>query len=499
MASFLDPSTTSFSAVVERLLESMGPTMDTTPGSVVRTLSEAYAREMAVFYGMLALAHRSGYIDTAQGAALDNVVAILGVKRARGGRLTGQVEFSRAVAAAADIGIPAGRTVTGTTADGKPLPSFETVEDTAIRAGETRVLVGVQEVQDDAVPPDPNLTVINPGTLIVMPRSLLGVEAVTNLEPIRRTTQDETDDQLRARAKNALHDQGQGTLNAIAAAVRGQGVHDVTVRETAGGPAGIVEVVIGDPDVSGNAATIARIEAAVRAAKSAGIRVNLSYSQSVLLQPTFQVEPSDPTLDDRGFDRLRQTIAQALADFAAALPAGTTVGRRKLEAVLFGNAAVQNVTEIQMKTFTLSDLDHPEAASREVGPDRDWKMGPLETPVIDLDKKPPNIERFVPPIYQLNLVVTVETGDGRSSDVLRGDVTAAVGSFGDSLFDGNKSTLKFAELQAWLVGHARLTGLSTADVVTERTGLSTALKAGDVVMEDSWRLTVGRVDIVGAP
>src|SRR6185436_6807225 len=120
MASFLDPESTSYSAVVDRLLESMGPTMDTTPGSVVRTLVEAYAREMAVFYGMLALAHRSGYIDTAEGAALDSVVAVLGIKRARGGRLTGQVEFSRAVPAAADIGIPAGRTVTGTTADGKP-------------------------------------------------------------------------------------------------------------------------------------------------------------------------------------------------------------------------------------------------------------------------------------------------------------------------------------------------------------------------------------------
>src|SRR4029078_12743682 len=104
---------TSFSKIVERLLESMGTRLDSNTGSIARTLAEAYAREMATFYAMLELSHESGYLDTAKGGALDNVVALLGITRARAGRLTGSVEFSRTSPAPDDIGIPSGTRVTG--------------------------------------------------------------------------------------------------------------------------------------------------------------------------------------------------------------------------------------------------------------------------------------------------------------------------------------------------------------------------------------------------
>ena len=51
---------------------------DRNVGSVTRTLAESFAREFAVLYQQLLLVYKSGFIDTAQKDALDQVVAILG-------------------------------------------------------------------------------------------------------------------------------------------------------------------------------------------------------------------------------------------------------------------------------------------------------------------------------------------------------------------------------------------------------------------------------------
>ena len=57
------------------------PLNDLNVGSVVRSLLETVAVEMAVMYQHLAFIYDSAYIDTAQGSSLDKVVALVGVKR----------------------------------------------------------------------------------------------------------------------------------------------------------------------------------------------------------------------------------------------------------------------------------------------------------------------------------------------------------------------------------------------------------------------------------
>src|SRR3954463_10767416 len=86
---------------------------DVSAGSVVRTLMESFARELAVCYEQLDIVYRYAYLDTAAGVALDNVVALLGLERQRAGFLVGAVEFSRLLPAEADIAIPAGTLVAG--------------------------------------------------------------------------------------------------------------------------------------------------------------------------------------------------------------------------------------------------------------------------------------------------------------------------------------------------------------------------------------------------
>lgn len=84
---------------------------DFNPGSVVGTLARAVARELAALYGQMDEAYRRAFIDQATGVALDNVVALLGVRRHAALPATGEVTFFRKTAANNNIPIPAGTRV----------------------------------------------------------------------------------------------------------------------------------------------------------------------------------------------------------------------------------------------------------------------------------------------------------------------------------------------------------------------------------------------------
>ncbi|RKH68272.1 baseplate J/gp47 family protein [Corallococcus llansteffanensis] len=434
----------SFSAIVDRLLGSFGARMDTTPGSVLRILTEAYAREMATFYATLELAHRAGYLDTAEGDALDNVVELLGIRRARAGLLLGKVELRRSTPAPGDIDIPAGWRVTGVSLDSKPLPIFEALEDAVLRRGETRVVVPVQQAQEDTKEAA-EFQVINPGSLTVMPRPLPGIEAVTNPEPLQRHSEDETDDSLRARARAALRDTSKGTLEALAAAVREQGVQRVTVQEPSDGPPGVVEVIISDAGFEQNPEAVQRVEKAIRLTKAAGIRAQLRYARSIYLQPEFLVEPSDPELDAGGFERLAGALRDALASFIETLQAGENVSRRRLEAVLFAHPGVRQVSELQMKTFVRAPSGKggfelvAEDVSREYGAARDWRMDALQKATFDLKARPPRISRLRPPVYRLHLVVSRSVSDRRPAEAVQQAIRSTLEEYEALLAGGEKA------------------------------------------------------------
>ncbi len=472
---------TSFSAIVDRLLETLGPDIDKNAGSMARTLAESYGREMATFYAMLELAHRSGYVDTAEGAALDNVVAVLGIARARAGRLSGEVEFSRTSPAPEDIGIPAGRRVTGMLSENAPLPSFETLEDVVLRRGETRVVAPVREVQDDSDASRNAPPTVDPGKLNVMPRPVLGVEAVTNRAPIRRSGQDETDTHLRDRARTSLRDGELATLEAIAAAVRQQGVQQVTVREPPDAPPGVIEVLVGDPDFEHQPDGVQRVERAIRNSKAAGIRVRLGYSRTLYLRPTFKVEPVDADLDEAAFDRLRRELRQALARFVAGVPAGELLSRRRLEAILFAHPAVRHVSDITVRTYVWDAqrqvlVDGPR---RELG--EDWKFLPDEKPTIDLVKAPPDISRAKPLVYRLDLFVSLPGSDRRTPEQVRVSLRGAVEAYSARIITDARATKQAQATVAWDSLHATLRKEAGAEellfaTLTTDNGLSLALE-----------------------
>ena len=65
------------------------PITDLNVGSVARTLVEALSKELALLYAQLNLAYDSAFVETAAGASLDRVVALLSYERFRAGRPVG--------------------------------------------------------------------------------------------------------------------------------------------------------------------------------------------------------------------------------------------------------------------------------------------------------------------------------------------------------------------------------------------------------------------------
>ncbi|MFL9458441.1 hypothetical protein AB0758_46540 [Tolypothrix bouteillei VB521301_2] len=68
---------------------------DFNEGSVILTIVHAVARELALIYKQIGVAYDSAFIDEATGIALDNVVALLGVKRRQASKAEGEVTFFR--------------------------------------------------------------------------------------------------------------------------------------------------------------------------------------------------------------------------------------------------------------------------------------------------------------------------------------------------------------------------------------------------------------------
>jgi uncharacterized phage protein gp47/JayE len=183
---------------------------DRNPGSVVRTLAEAFAREFAVLSEQLDLVYDAAFVDTASGRDLEQIGALLGVDRRGATNARGQVVLRRSTPAPADIDVLAGTLVSTPQA---PLVTVETTETATLRRGTLSVAVPVQSVA-----PGP-AGVAAARSLTVLHRPILGVEEVTNPEPLSFGGGPEPDDELRSRIRRTLESGGRSTVGAIRGAL----------------------------------------------------------------------------------------------------------------------------------------------------------------------------------------------------------------------------------------------------------------------------------------
>ena len=179
------------------------PLTDINVGSAVRTLIETMSRELATQYQQLQIVYDSAFIETAEGSSLDKVAALVDTRRLRKGHAVGKIRISRRSGAQGAVFIPIGTPVT----DGKG-GRYLTSAEVQLLPNQTTMEVWVQGRTAGVEP-------VEAGTLTVLERAIAGIDRVTNDEPTYRATEDETDEQLRARARRAIHAAGKGTPDAI--------------------------------------------------------------------------------------------------------------------------------------------------------------------------------------------------------------------------------------------------------------------------------------------
>lgn len=314
--------------------DSSSPITDINVGSVSRTVCEAIGREIAVVYQQINETYRSAFIDTAQGRSLDLVVSILGITRKTKDFAVSQVTFFRDPAVEGSINIPIGTLLT--TAKGEA--TFVTTQLRTLQRGQVRIDVPVRA--GDPSPGEAGLVGADTITILVQP--IAGVTRVNNFEPTALAAEDETDEQLRARAKAALRGLGKGTLAALIQVIAEQRAQLTEVWEPNGPPArqtspGTVSLLVeSEPE------RFPSLQAAVAQTRAAGVQTTL-VARYIFIQPRLAVTLiSDGNLNDSGKAKVRDDVIAAIREAVEALTSGEAIAA---SAILEAIKAVKEVAK----------------------------------------------------------------------------------------------------------------------------------------------------------
>ncbi len=295
-------------------------------GSVVRTLLEAVALETAGLYAQMETVYRSGFIDTAEGGALDHVVAVLGLQRVKAGRNVAELELTRAKNTRGEILVPAGTRVL--TADGGI--EYETLADITLADGQPTAKGSARDLVEtnEAVPA---------ASLTLLAKSIAGIEAVTNRAPSTRLDRDETDEELRTRAKSFLAGSERGTLGAIQSAIAREGIlADVDDTQP-----GLIAILFHDDQLAPEQRK--RLEDAVRTVKPAGVAVQFTYGAAPLPVDLEIRLTTAQGLLDADLKRIQQDIRGRVTDYFAKLPTKAAGSLTKLIGLAMGVEGVEDV------------------------------------------------------------------------------------------------------------------------------------------------------------
>lgn len=301
---------------------------DATEGSVLRTLVEAFGRELAVCYEQLEAVYRASYLDTATAAALDRVVELLGVTRHQAGWLEGDVVFARQTPAPFDIDIPAGTLVAG-----KGVQAFETMLPAVLHEGQTSTRVPVRSLAPEGDRVDAN-------KLSILKRPIAGIETATNPGVLLPRREPETDEALRDRARNAIRGGRTATSSAIEQAVLELGIVEVSVFEDPE-RAGLVRVVLGDLDLSD--AELEQAAAVIEELRPVGVRVDTLRANPVWIRVRACVL-LERDLDAQATAGLRGRIEATIASHFNAMATNETVRWTKIRNLIASHPEVAEVT-----------------------------------------------------------------------------------------------------------------------------------------------------------
>jgi hypothetical protein len=339
-------------------VESRSPITDINVGSVTRTLSEAIGREIATVYQQINLAYLSGFVNTATGKSLDYVVSILDVVRKTAEFAEGLVTFFRSPGVDGNITIPVG--VRLTTATGAVV--FTSTQPRTLQRGQVRIDVPVRA--DDGFAGDAGL--VAAGAISEMSQPVAGIERVSNLDPTIRAAADETDNELRDRAKAALRSLGKATLAALDRVIReGRGTpveffDPNSPPDHRSAPGTVTVVVDAEPE------RLLSLLAAVHDTRAAGVLATL-LARYVFITPRIRATIT-PGISAPGKAQIALDMVAALQAYVDGLTAGVPADGAAMLAAVRAVAGVTTATIVDV-VVARADLSDPLAAGARV-PDR---------------------------------------------------------------------------------------------------------------------------------
>jgi len=373
---------------------------DVTEGSVVRTLTEVFARELAVCYQQLDKVYRFGYLETAEGVALDNVIALLGLKRYVAGHLEGSVTFTRRQPAPEDINIPAGTLVSG-----RDKPLFKTIQRVTLSQGGKQVSAKVSSVE-------PGEEAVEAAELSIMPRPIWGIEEVSNQGMLTQRQGAETDDEFRERARYAIHQANRGTVSSLEIAVRSQGVSEVTVHDQIKDRPGQVDVILGDPEISD--ALLGKVKQAVESVRPAGVQVIVQAARRIWIRLHAVLE-LDRDYPAHRKDEISAGINQSLTTYVDALGNGGRLRWSKLSSILTSHESVMVLHPAEsfpnyLEIFLREEGETKDVAAEYLLKNNDILPGPTERIGFDPERIAINLS-LEPPYLDVWLDVEVSLAD----------------------------------------------------------------------------------------
>jgi uncharacterized phage protein gp47/JayE len=296
------------------------PLNDLNVGSVVRTLLETVALEMAVMYQQLQVVYDSAFIETAEGRSLDKVVALVGVRRLAGGHPVVKVRFERRAGSAGRITIPAGTAITDDSGN-----RYLTNEELVLEPGEsTRDVLAAGE--------SPGTAEVDTGALDRPEIVIAGIDKVSNPEPSRRLSQDESDDELRRRAQGAFEGVARGTLDSLRFHLLSlEEVKDVTITEEPNGVPGEVKIDVAYFQDTPEARAL--VGERIRQVKPAGIRVIPGAAARRRIHVRVALTLAGTGVSGPDFASLRSALETNLVKALNATPPGGTVRRARLVSI----------------------------------------------------------------------------------------------------------------------------------------------------------------------
>jgi uncharacterized phage protein gp47/JayE len=297
------------------------PLNDLNVGSVIRTMMETFARELAMTELNLDHVYKSAFLETATRNALDKVVALVGVSRLPAGHPVAKVQFKRKPQSSGQITIPAGTAVTDSSGQ-----RYLTLASLVLEPNESQreVLAGGQ---------GPGTKVVKAGALNRLEILIAGISEVTNPQPARQPSAPESDEDLRIRSKGALHSVVRGTLDALKFGILSvPGVKNVSFKEFPNGVAGEVQVEVAYNEDTPEAR--AEVSRRIRELKPAGIRIVTHDAAKKIIEVKLELTLAGAGVPDSELAQISSSIEEKVTNYLSDIPPGGTARQAKMSALV---------------------------------------------------------------------------------------------------------------------------------------------------------------------